>query len=86
VPVQTSPGDCGGVERTPEPCVMSAYVHSLNVLADNVVSELAAIGLAVTDGKPLEVGEAITRCMEQLRADVREVRADVEQLISGGEW
>lgn len=80
---------------------MTAYLRSLNVLAENVRSQLAqcrlladAIPLAAPQAsagrKKLDRAAAVLTegfdlLVEQLDADCREVRADVEALIEGGQ-
>lgn len=67
---------------------MSAYVKSLNVLAENVRSELRQMeAVARCDtAETCPMCAAFRRMREQLDADVREVRADVEQIISEGQF
>ena len=65
---------------------MSAYVRALNVLVENVRAEVkqAFIGIAAQDRPAAD--KALNRLLSQLDADAREVRADVDALIDGGEW
>lgn len=61
-----------------------AYLASLSRLQTNVRKELGYLRrLAVCEG-PCPMCEAFTRIEEHLAADVKEVRADVEQLIESG--
>ncbi len=63
-----------------------AYLASLSRLQTNVRSEALRAQTAFMHERPNEGSAALVRLLEQLDADCREVRADVEQLIVGGEF
>lgn len=65
---------------------MSAHVRSLVVLRHNVHTQARAVRDAAEAGMPALVTARLDVLLDQLDADVREVRADVDALIDGGEW
>lgn len=66
---------------------MTAYLRSLNVLRENVLAELRNI-TGDCDGVVVIACTSIERLKDQLDADVREVRADIEALMerNGEGW
>lgn len=60
-----------------------AYLASLTRLRENVRQELSRLQLC-EDAHAVYL--ASVRLLEHLDADLREVRADVDQLIEEGEW
>lgn len=62
---------------------MSAHIRSLNVLAENVRAALRDIERHAFDRTLLP--EHLNAAREQLAADVREVRADVDRIFDTGE-
>lgn len=63
---------------------MTAFVWSLNVLRDNVRAEVRFV-LDRCGMPDCSMCQACRRLLEQLDSDVRECRADFEQVLATGE-
>lgn len=63
-----------------------AYLKSLTRLETNVVSEVGVAIRALAVGETGQVAKALQRITEQVSADCREVRADVECMAEGMQW
>lgn len=63
-----------------------AYLASLSRLQSNVRKELDYLRRLAACATRCPMCEAFTRIEEHLDADAKEVRADVEQLIDGGQF
>jgi hypothetical protein len=73
---------CGVVWGCPD----VAYMRSLTILQENVEAELDYLERLITCPEGCPMCESLARLRDQLAADCREVKADIEQLIEGGEF